>query len=367
VGAKQSLARHYYAPPRRKVVSRRVAQVAFFVVLFVVAFTLARSILARIIYAGQGPMIITFTNPFGRPLTSYFGRPDITILAVGLDSGPPQRTDTIMAVHMDLNTLQTRIVSVPRDLKVEIDGHPMGKVNGAYAEGGIELAESTVSRLLGVDFNYYVVVDIPAFTELINDLGGVDINVEKRMKYTDRSQGLHIDLQPGPQHLNGEQAMGYARFRHDATGDIGRMARQQKVVMAMLDEMKRPKNYYRLPILFKRAYDAVKTDMAREQFDALKNLRDRLDDSKLKGMVLDSEPLMEQGVSYQSATQDDIRKAVEFLSDLTPPPATTETQPASGRNGAAPPRGEAKGSASGKAGGHAHRAQDATSHRGAVK
>lgn len=368
--AQATTARKYYAPPRRKVIGRRVARVVFYLVLFLVAFSVARSVLARIVYGGQGVMVGTLTNLISRPLASYFGRTDITVLAVGLDSEPPQRTDTIMAVHMDLNTLQTRIVSVPRDLRAEIEGHGAEKINSAYAYGKIDLCEKTVSRVLDVNFDYYVVVNIQAFTELIDDLGGIDISVEKRMKYTDHSQNLHIDLFPGMQHLNGEQAMGYARFRHDATGDIGRMARQQKVIMAMLDEMKSPRNLLRWAALFKRAYDAVETNMSREQFDALKNVRDRLDESKLRGMVLNSEPIMEHGVSYQTATEDDTRKAVEFLADLTPPPPPppSETQPgvADKGGGTAEGNGNGAGARSGEAGKSKHPEAAGKPHRKAA-
>ena len=110
------------------------------------------------------------------------------------------------------------------------------KINHAYAYGGHELTQKVVESFLNVPINYYVLIDIQAFEKIIDAVGGVDIDVEKRMYYEDPwddNGGLVIDLQPGLQHLNGKTAIQYVRYR-DGEGDIGRINLSKKFMKAFL-------------------------------------------------------------------------------------------------------------------------------------
>ena len=103
-----------------------------------------------------------------------------------------------------------------------IPGRGYNRINTAYAFGGPELARRTLEMWLGIDIDYYVVVDFAGFEHVVDTLGGVEIDVEKRMRYQDRAQGLYIDLRPGRQVLDGRQALHYIRYRADGLGDVSR-------------------------------------------------------------------------------------------------------------------------------------------------
>ena len=145
------------------------------------------------------------------------------------------RSDTLMVASVDMDSHKAALLSVPRDTRVAIDGHGYDKINHAYAFGGHELSKSTVERLLGTHIAHYVIIDTKAFQRIIDALGGVDIDVDKRMHYEDPwddNGGLVIDLYPGQQHLDGAKAIQYVRYR-DGEGDIGRIGRQQKFMKAV--------------------------------------------------------------------------------------------------------------------------------------
>lgn len=184
----------------------------------------------------------------------------LNILLLGIDARPGEkdaRTDTIMLVSIDRDTKKIAMVSIPRDTLVEIPGHGENRINLANVYGGAELARETVEGLLGVEIPYYIKTNFEGFKEIIDTLGGVDIDVEKRMYYP--TEG--INLKPGPQKLDGENALGYVRFRHDALGDIGRTERQQKFLSALAKEMMRARAIIKAPFLVPKLMAAVETNL----------------------------------------------------------------------------------------------------------
>ena len=151
------------------------------------------------------------------------------------ESGEGGRSDTLMLVHVDKEKDYLSILSLPRDLFVDIDGHGMNRLNAAYALGGPELTESTVERLTGVNIEKIVIVDFEAFSDLTDAIGGVYIDVDRSYNSQDPQFEL-ISLHPGYQLLKGSDALDYVRFRHDEEGDFGRMLRQQRFINAARDQ-----------------------------------------------------------------------------------------------------------------------------------
>ena len=191
-------------------------------------------------------------------LSEPIGR-DLTFLVVGSDSregiedltffGPAggERGDVIMLVRLDAASGEARILSVPRDLWVEIPGHGEDKINAAFAYGGPSLMVQTIRENLGIDVNHYVEVDFVGFIELVNELGGIEMTFAHPAR--DLKSGL--DVEAGPQVLDGEQALAFARSRsyeeHQGerwvsidSSDLGRANRQQQVVRAILSKLKSP-------------------------------------------------------------------------------------------------------------------------------
>ena len=160
---------------------------------------------------------------------------EIMVMGVDPRTDDTGRSDTLFIVSLDEEAKRASILSIPRDTRVEMEPGAYEKINHAYAYGGHEYSQNILERLLATKMDGYVIVNIRAFEKMIDAVGGVDIDVEKRMYYEDpwdEDGGLVIDLYPGEQHLDGKQAMEYVRFR-DEEGDIGRIARQQKFLNAI--------------------------------------------------------------------------------------------------------------------------------------
>jgi LCP family protein required for cell wall assembly len=201
-------------------------------------------------------------NGAGSVLTPVSVPGETNVLVMGTDDRPdqPGRSDTMLLVSMRPNS-EPLVLSIPRDTRVYIPGHGYDKVNAAYAYGGPKLAVQTVAGFLGIKVDGYAVVNLQGFTQMVDALGGVTINVDQQMVYSDPYQDLDINLEPGVQRLDGAQAEQYVRFRHDGLGDVGRVARQQKFLKAVLQEALKPANLSRLPQLIGIGYKSVKTDL----------------------------------------------------------------------------------------------------------
>lgn len=191
----------------------------------------------------------------------------INVLLMGVDAARPHndsfvasRSDTMMLVSIDPLTREVGIISLPRDTRVNIPGRSrMEKLAHAFAYGGAERAMATVAGFLEMPVHYYVALDFRGFVEIVDLLGGVDLDVEKNMNYEDPVQDLYIHLRAGPQHLDGETALKYVRYRNDS--DIRRIERQQKFMEVLTDKMFRVGTLWKLPDLVEQLTTNVRTNM----------------------------------------------------------------------------------------------------------
>ncbi|WP_038056364.1 LCP family protein [Thermus amyloliquefaciens] len=177
--------------------------------------------------------------------------------------------DTILLVRLDPGANRVVVLSVPRDVWVNLPGYGWHKVNAASPLGGPELMKEAVAQITGVRADRYVVVSTEALRKAVDALGGVRVCVEKPMRYRDTAAGLDIDLKPGCQVLNGEQAEGYLRFRKDALGDIGRVQRQQAFFHALKEQLLSPSGILRLPRVVAAVEPYVQTDLTRQEKGAI--------------------------------------------------------------------------------------------------
>ncbi|WP_246363652.1 LCP family protein [Halobacillus locisalis] len=165
----------------------------------------------------------------------------INVLLLGSDQrGDEQaRTDTIMIAQYAPNKQSVKLASLMRDTYINIPGYGYNKINAAFYFGGPELMRQTISENFGIELEYYAIVDFEGFTQTVDTIApdGLEVNVEKDMNYQDGAGTIDIDLDEGTQKLDGEELLGYARFRHDANGDFGRVERQQKVLRLLKDEL----------------------------------------------------------------------------------------------------------------------------------
>ncbi len=225
-----------------------------------------------------------------------------TIMLMGVDEREDDvgRSDTLMIATIDPKQDQAALLSIPRDTRVKIKGNGFDKINAAYAYGGHRLTQNTVENFLGVPIDHYVIINIHAFQRIIDAIGGIDIDVEKRMYYEDPwddDGGLLIDLRPGMQHMDGKTAVTYVRYR-DEEGDIGRVARQQKFMKALMDKMTSPSIIPQLPAIISEISKSVKTDLSiREMIEFAGTLR-QAQKNGLKTDMVPGKPLYIHEVSY---------------------------------------------------------------------
>ena len=228
----------------------------------------------------------------------------VNIMLMGVDERNKDvgRSDTLMVASLDSEQDTVSLLSIPRDTRVKIKRHGYDKINAAYAYGGEELSQSTVESLLGIDINHYVIVNTHSFVDLIDALGGIDIEVEDRMQYEDPwddDGGLVIDLKPGMQHMDGKTAVTYVRYR-DAEGDAGRVRRQQRFMRACLDKLTDPSIVMKLPDVLNEARKLVKTDLSIGEMIEIAQTLKIADESEdgLKTGIVPGRWLYINGVSY---------------------------------------------------------------------
>ncbi|MHA3837386.1 LCP family protein [Terrabacter sp. AAH1] len=168
------------------------------------------------------------------------------------------RTDTIMLVHVSESGGKPVMVSLPRDSYVPVPGHGSNKINAAYAMGGPKLLTNTVEQVTGVHVDGYIEIGLGGFAGVVDSVGGVDLCVARDMK--DKLAG--IDLKKGCQTLDGGNALGYVRSRHeDPLGDIGRAARQRQFLGALMKKAATPSTVL-IPWRYKAFADASAAGLA---------------------------------------------------------------------------------------------------------
>ncbi len=184
------------------------------------------------------------------------------VLLVGADNREGEnagRTDTIILAFMDMTNKSVKLLSIPRDTYVQIPGtSTKTKINHSFFYGGINLTMKTIEDFLGVDIDGYVLIDFQGFIDLIDTIGGVEVDVEMDMY----KQWENINLKAGLQTLNGTDALGYVRFRDTATADIGRIERQQKFLKLLADKLLSLSTILKTPQLVSIAMDNVTTSFS---------------------------------------------------------------------------------------------------------
>jgi LCP family protein required for cell wall assembly len=200
---------------------------------------------------------------------SQFGTSKLNILILGYQDDE-ETTDTIVLAHLDVDRRTATLVSIPRDSWVAMPDGSHAKINAAYAYGGAKGSKSVVSRLFGgIPIDAVVALQPEGAAQIVDAMGGLNVDVDENMDYDDNYGDLHIHLKKGEQYLTGSQVVGYVRFRHDAQSDFGRMHRQQQVMRLLLNELSLPQNWSKLPRIMSFAREDVKTTLSDRQLVAL--------------------------------------------------------------------------------------------------
>lgn len=237
--------------------------------------------------------------------------PDImNVLIFGLDSSDQVlRADTIMLLTFNRRNGEINIISIPRDMRVEIPGRGKDKINHSHAYGGVAMTRDVVENLLGIKVDYYMTADFAGFENVVDILGGIELDVEKRMYY--RTSRFTIDLHPGLQRLDGDKALQYVRWRNDREGDLGRMQRQQRFLKILLDEIVAFRNVLKFHRLVPELAQNIKTDLELSQAVMLANRLKSADVTEINTFTLPGRVGSIQGVSYVLPEEEEIRQLVE--------------------------------------------------------
>jgi LCP family protein required for cell wall assembly len=226
----------------------------------------------------------------------------VNILLLGIDQreceGSPWRSDTMIVVTVDPESKKAGLLSIPRDLWVDIPGFEPGRINTAhflgdaydYPGGGPALAKKTVQRNLGVPIHYYVRVNFDGFREIVDTLDGITVEVDRAIRddrYPDEQCGyMSIYIPKGVQHMDGETALQYARSRHGSS-DFDRARRQQKVLFAIRDRALSLDLLPKLPQLLRTMGDTVQTDLQPREILALAQIGVQVKPEDIQSAVID--------------------------------------------------------------------------------
>jgi LCP family protein required for cell wall assembly len=188
-----------------------------------------------------------------------------------------------MLLHVDRERDFFSLLSVPRDLYVDIPGYFTDRINVAYQVGRAPLAIKTIKHVLGVNVNRYVEVDFTAFEHMIDSLGGVHVDIDRR--YTTHPLWAGDGFDPGYQLLTGADALLFARYRFDQNKDFGRMARQQRVLAAVRDQAVNWNLPIRLPGLMNTLLGSTTTTLSANELLKLSSWVVKLDGSRIEAVA----------------------------------------------------------------------------------
>ncbi|MCP4427597.1 MAG: LCP family protein [Chloroflexi bacterium] len=286
-------------------------------------------------------------------LKPWSGQERISILLLGIDQRcedeGPSHTDSMMALTVDPVELTAAVLSLPRDLWVEIPGLGSDRINQAYyfgelyeyPGGGPTLAMETAAATLGVPIDYYATVNFDAFIEAVDIIGGITVNVPEAINdpdYPDKCNGYDpFSIAAGEHRLDGEIALKYARTRATFGGDVDRAGRQQAVILAVRDQIMQlgmlPQLIAQSPRLWQALQDNVRTNLSLDEGLQLALLMQDIPRENIQTAVIDYNYVYNEITPDErqvlALNRDEIRKLRSFLFAPSPiPPAVIENLPA---------------------------------------
>jgi LCP family protein required for cell wall assembly len=215
-----------------------------------------------------------------------FGDEELNLLLLGYQDDE-ETTDTIILAHLDVGRRTATLVSIPRDTWIGIPGEGHQKINAAYAFGGAKSTANVVSRLMGgIPIDATIALQPQGASQIVDAIGGLNVDVDEDMDYDDNAGDLHIHLKKGEQYLTGSQVAGYIRFRHDALSDFARVKRQREVLKDMLNQISQPQNWAKLPRIMHFVHKDVQTTLNEQQMLALLEIYRNVPEDNIRSFTL---------------------------------------------------------------------------------
>lgn len=284
-----------------------------------VAYYLGQGLVDQFRAGSKAPIVAAALPILNAPAPKPAALPTLkeseTILLIGADkryTNPGRgNSDTMMLVRVDPVQKTVSLLSLPRDLRVDIPGYGYAKLNAAYAYGGPALTIKTIRDLTGVTINHFVQIDMGGFDSLVNDLGGVYLPIDQRYFHISDGDWSSINLQPGYQLLSGPNALEWVRFRH-LDSDFYRVARQQIFLREVARQLKanvtNPTAIY--PILSDLA-KATTSDISNlSQLTTLANTLREVPPGSINRVTVPATGAVIDGIDYEEASTQDIQDAL---------------------------------------------------------
>ncbi len=253
-------------------------------------------------------------NVIPRSIKSRISRGEVVnILLMGIDARQGEqkaRSDTMIVASLNYELGKIVLLSIPRDTRIE-GRDRTGKINMVNQLKGPEESCKEVSRLLGKDVDYYVLTNFQGFEQMIDTLGGGDMYVDINLQ----SYSNGVFLEKGDRHLNGKEALTYARFRETQEGDIGRTARQQRLLKALTQQIGRKETIPRLPRLMAQFRENVQSNISLNDIVYLTNLIPGLSEDDIINQTLPGYHFVDpySGASYWEVDREIARSIIDSL------------------------------------------------------
>ncbi|WP_209121748.1 LCP family protein [Alkalihalobacillus sp. BA299] len=243
---------------------------------------------------------------------------NFSVLFLGIDTLEPEskgaRTDSIMLVTFNKEEKSIKMVSIPRDSRVNIVGRDrLDKINHAHAFGGIDMTIATVEEFLDIPVDYVVRLNFKAFIDVIDAVGGVEVDVPFTFDaHGSRGSANAVTIYEGPQRLNGEEALAYARMRKDdPRGDFGRAERQQEVLKGLIEEAASLSSIMKFDKIIDRVSDHLATNFLFENMLALHPYSKSLTD--IESLTFSGNDLYLNGIYYYELDPASVKEVSQAL------------------------------------------------------
>lgn len=236
------------------------------------------------------------------------------------DTGRP---DTLMLALIDPQLLKVSLISIPRDSYVSIPGYRQkDKINSAYPKGGTELTIKTIEEWFDTDIYGYVAINFEGFVQLVDLLGGVEVEVDRSIRYDDPTDGTHIRLEKGLQVLDGQNALNFVRARLDNRGpryytsDYLRMERQQRVLKALGEKILSFRSLPKIFDLLKVIGHNVTTSLTPDEMDELIRTFYRFELSNLSTTSVQGKGMYLKGIWYEDIPDEEVERIKTLIKDF---------------------------------------------------
>jgi LCP family protein required for cell wall assembly len=286
------------------------------------------------------------TGITGVKLPNYEQKERVNILLLGIDKRPDDtlsRTDTMIVVTIDPNTMTAGMLSIPRDLYIPIPGYDgedrinkayyLGEKDG-YPGGGPALAMKTIQDNFGIPIHFYAQIDFQGFRDMVDTLGGIEVDVPETIDdptYPDENYGFDpFYIEAGHHLLDGHSALQYARTRHAAGSDFGRAARQQQVILAIRNKALELNMIPKIPELWSSFSTSIDTNLQLIDIVELSQLAGSIDAAKIQSAVIDHnytvDYVTDQGGQVLLPLRDKIQTLIDSIFTQTEPNGPSQAE-----------------------------------------